>query len=156
MKQNGTTLVEVIVATAIFMVIVGTASYYHWSIVRQTGLDSYVNTFMQAAAEARNAAMAGRTHNGIIAPFGIHLENNRYVYFAGNQYVSGQEGNIATQLPSYLTLDYSRWPSQDIIFAADTGEITNFSPNQNQLIFRDNQNRQKTLLLNQYGVIESQ
>ncbi|TSC96092.1 MAG: Uncharacterized protein CEN88_398 [Candidatus Berkelbacteria bacterium Licking1014_2] len=154
--QKAVTLIELLITIAILTISVGLASYYHLGVIRSTSIDGYTNGFIQVINEARSSAIGGRTKNGSASDFGVYLENDGYTIFSGSTYAAGDNSNIKTPLPGYMTIDYSNLFGQSIIFTSLTGEIQSFDPAENQLIIKDNQGKQKNLTINKVGVIDIQ
>ena len=147
-KSRGFTLVELAVATSIFVTLLG---FITISLVRSQQTVSLTSTGEILVADLKQQqlkSMIGDTEGMPTSDsYGIHFDSNRYVLFHGLTYLSTDTSNAVINLESNMQFNSSGF---DIIFSKISGEIA--APAIVEL--QDNTNSKlKRINLNIYGTI---
>lgn len=130
MKQNGFTLLEVILTLAILSIISAIGFSYLGGFKSGADIEETANQIVGKLREAQGKAMAGEDNQR----WGVHFYNDNtdaslsyYEIFSGNDYVSGiiMERIYLTSLAADVIFDMpSVGQSIDIIFSKITGAPT--------------------------------
>lgn len=153
-KSEGFTLIEIIVVSAVVLILLAFASVNLFNIPTSSSIDATVDTVAEDLKTQQIKAMAGDTEGrGIPDKYGMYITPSSYTVFHGSTYNPNDTANFRSDLPAGYSLS-TTLPNSIVIFAAGSGEILNFSNNQNTITVKnDATGKQKTIFLNTYGTI---
>ena len=147
--QKGFTLIELIIVMAIFATLVGISTISLLNVKHKSTLNTVVNTFLADLKEQQIKAMVGDTEgSGVVYNYGIHFETSTYTLFHGT-YSSGGTGNFVVPLTDTVQFN-SFSQGNSIIFAKGSGEASGMTT---ITLIDTVDNNQKTITVNQYGVV---
>lgn len=149
---KGFTLVEVVVVMGLLSVLTGLAVINLLGSQREVVVDASSNTLIADLRTQQIKAMMGDDSGGSAAqPYGILFEANSYTLFAGASYSASDPNNFEVTTDG-LTID-STLPSDTVIFAKGSGEVTGFNVAQNTVTFTNSAGETTVLSINRYGVV---
>lgn len=153
-SQKGFTLIEVLIASSILILLIGLTTINLLHARSQSNLTATVDTLTADLKQQQLKAMAGdtegRTSND---DYGIYFGTNSYTLFHGT-YSPSDPSNHTIQLGDNIQISTVLFSNSQILFLKNSGEISNFDPNNNTITLTDTiNNRQKTITINRYGVI---
>ncbi|MBI4992268.1 MAG: prepilin-type N-terminal cleavage/methylation domain-containing protein [Candidatus Harrisonbacteria bacterium] len=147
-KQNGFTVVEVLIAIAVVSVLASLSVAYFNSFLARNELQNESLKVVDSLRRARGQSMARQEDS----QWGVHFESNKYVLFKGSSYSAADSYNEEITLPDVLTISTINLNGggSDVVFNKITGETLNFGTTtiQNDL------NESKNIVINSYGTIE--
>ena len=148
--QKGYTAIEVALVTGIVLILVGLSTSNLLKFQHTTQVSSTVNSFLADYKEQQIKAMVGDTEGSkAISDYGIHIETSSYTLFR-NTYGTA---NFTVNVPADIQLS-TTFPSSQIIFSKGSGNVSGFVNGQNTITIRNTaDNSQKTITINQYGVV---
>lgn len=149
MKNSGFTLPELLITMSIFIALTAIATIALANIKSKASLNATVTTLIADLKQSQLKSMAGDTEGRPVPDsYGIYLQSTSYTIFH-KAYNPADASNFTVNLGDNIRI--SNQPIT-LIFASGSGELV--SPT--SIILQDNQtNAQKTLLLNQLGVISA-
>lgn len=155
MKNQGFTLIEVIVILALFATIMALPMAFLWGFGRSDTVIAAAKQVISIIHEAQTNAVTGRSLDGAQpAQYGVHFESTYYVYFRGSSYNAADATNERTDLDPGLSFSSIQFPSQNIIFERPTGKVLGFNPSQNYVEITDtNTNITKRITISSLGAI---
>ena len=154
MKQRGFTLIEVLVAAAIFIFLSTLVSINLISIEPRISLNEQVSVISSDIRKQQLLSMTGGSDNSATSDFGVYLENNKYTLFAGSSYSAGQSKNIIVSLPTNTQITNITIPGSTIVFKKNLGEINNFVSGSNTFKVNNSiTNESKKITFNKLGII---
>lgn len=123
-RKSGFTLVEVVLVLSLMVVFFGLSALYSQTSQVRADLNAQASNFVGFLRLAQSSAEAGKGGTS----HGIHLENNKYVVFAGASYNQDDSANYEIVLPD--TIEISTFDlngaGDDIIFNAPNGETDEY------------------------------
>ena len=156
MKQRGFTLIEVLVAAAIFIFLSTLVSINLINIEPRISLNEQISVISSDIRKQQLLSMTGGSDSSSTSDFGVYLENNKYTLFAGSSYSAGQSKNIVVSLPANTQITNITIPGSTIVFKRNLGEINNFVNGSNTFKVNNSiTNETKTVTFNKLGVITS-
>jgi prepilin-type N-terminal cleavage/methylation domain-containing protein len=120
-SQRAFTLIEILVVTAIFAVIIALGLLMSMETFRGTTFRSERDTMIGVLTKARSRSMANIKQS----PWGVHYAgspNFTYTIFKGSTYVAGAATN--EDLPGNKDSTVTGWPVGDIVFSQLSGTTT--------------------------------
>ena len=146
-SDSGLTIVELLIAMAIFSILIAIPTISLVNVKHKTSVTSVVNTFIADLKEQQLKAMVGDTEGrGTTDNYGIHFTSTSYVLFHGT-YSAVEPTNFTVSLSD--TAQFNPIPS-DLIFTKGSGEIGGTAT----ITIKDSvDNNQHAITLNRYGVI---
>lgn len=155
--QKGFTLIELILVMSIFAVLAGIATVNLFSFQHKAQLDSTLNMFIADLKGQQTKAMAGYANGEAnVENYGINFDssNYRYVLFKGT-YSSSNTANFSVSYPNSIQIT-TTFPNSQLIFTKGSGELSGYATASATVTLQDTQNNeQKTIQFNRYGVITS-
>jgi prepilin-type N-terminal cleavage/methylation domain-containing protein len=153
--SKGLTLIEVIIVIGIIALL---ASFTGFSLIRSrntVSLDGVTATIANEIKSQQLNSMNGYTQAGVVNPYyGIYFENNRYILFHTLTYQNDAQGNYPVDLDSDNRFSVINLPYNQIVFASQSGEISNYDPVRNFVSVENvNSSQEKTLYFNHFGVV---
>jgi len=149
-NSNGFTLLEVLVAVAIFAIILGIA------IVTSRSFSNTVNLDNSGKIIGANIKLAKTRSVGALndTNYGVHFESDRIVVFAGDTFDAGDAANKAANLSDTVEIyDVSlNGGGPDLVFNRLTGTTDNFGTIGIRLV--KNPSETKQVVINQEGQID--
>jgi type II secretory pathway pseudopilin PulG len=150
----GITLIEVIIVIAILTTLFGLVFGNILNVRSTTTISTSVTTLIADLKNQQIKSMAGDTE-GRSSPdnYGIYISGPNYVLFHGQIYSASESANFDINADTGYQFT-TTFPGNQVIFASGSGEIVNFTENQNTIsVINTRTNEQKTIYINQYGVI---
>jgi len=154
MKKNaGFTLIEILITSAVMLILLGLSTLNFSSIQRKTTLSATVEVLLADLGQQQIKAMVGDTEGRPSTDtYGIHFLSASYTLFYGT-YSLANASNFLVTFPSgqQATTTFS---NSDVIFQKGSGEIVNYTATQSAITLRDTTTgEQKVIQLNRYGVV---
>jgi prepilin-type N-terminal cleavage/methylation domain-containing protein len=152
--QRGFTVIEILIAIAIFAIIIALPSMLLYGTSRTDNLNFAYKQVKNSIGEAQVLTVASRSTDGQNpAQYGIYITTNSYVLFSGSAYNPNSATNEVTTLPSGVQFTTIQIPNSTILFERVTGKISNYSSTQHTLVLTETNTQQtKTLTLSTLGV----
>lgn len=122
--NKGITLIEILVALAILIFIIGLVFVGYRYFERNTELEVSAQKIVSVLKTAQTKALASEDDS----PYGVHFEENQYVLFKGEIYWVGAEDNKFNQLSSRLRITEIslNGENSDIIFQKISGQTEQY------------------------------
>lgn len=155
MKNNkGLTPIEVLLVLSIIAVLYSISFLQTTKSRNKVVLDSSLSLLINDIKSQQSQAMDGYKLGGDVNNYyGVYFESNRYILFHSSTYQSGLSTNLAVNLDNGISFSQISLPNNQLVFASSSGEIQNFDPGRNSIVFSTNVGDQKTVFLNREGVI---
>jgi prepilin-type N-terminal cleavage/methylation domain-containing protein len=155
--NNGFSLIEVILVIVMLSALFGFVSVDYLKTRNRVSLDQTTQLLITDIKNQQLQMMAGKTNSlATNVPYGIYFEQNKYTLFHALSYASNDTHNFAINLDSDNQFTNINLPNFRIIFASTSGEIQNYNASQNTITISNiNNNDQKIITINKYGVITS-
>ena len=147
-KNNGLTLIEIIVAVGILVFISTIGLNAFSSFKKASDLSSGSDTVMTYLIQARSKTLSAE--NG--AQYGVHFESEKIVFFQGGSYIESDSQNQEIILPTTVEISsiILSGGGSDVLFKKLNGE----TDNDGTIILRLklNQTREKTVSIKKTGL----
>ena len=155
--RGGVTFVEIIVVIGILLTLIGIAAVSFVPTRGNISLDTAISELVTELKSQQIKAMSGDTEGrGTNDNYGIYFEQSRYTLFHGTSYSITEPSNVSIMLAGTIRISSVELPSSSIIFEMGEGNVAGFSSTQNSITLEDSiTGRQKTIIINRYGVITS-
>jgi len=153
--MKGFTLIELLLVMAIvsilFALIIGNLN----SLQQNTNQNASEELLLSDLKLQQLKSMSGDTgESGNFLPFGIYFGTNSYTLFRGATYNNLDSENFTIELSPNLTFTDVEFSSSQIIFAKNSGDISNFSPGNNTITITNSvTGKNSVITLNKYGAI---
>ncbi|MCJ7740184.1 type II secretion system GspH family protein [Candidatus Microgenomates bacterium] len=153
--QSGFTLVEVIVALAVFASLFAIVVINLLNVSLKATLSESIDTFNNNFKSQQLKAMVGDTEgNSIKENIGIYLATDKYIDFYGS-YKAQSSANLEIKFDDNIRLVNTSFPSSQIIFIGGNGEILGATGNNTITLQNTLSGEQKIITINKYGVVTS-
>lgn len=154
-EKKGLSLLEVIIVIALMLILISIASVGLSPIRGKVPLSTSVSVLVSDIKSAQIKAMVGDTEGRAAKDiYGIYFDTDSYILFHGLNYVPGEPSNSVIDLSAELAFESVLFPSRIITFASGSGEIVNFSQNNNSIVIKDAiTGEEKTVTVNRYGAV---
>ncbi|MFH1832605.1 MAG: hypothetical protein ABH816_00360 [Candidatus Levyibacteriota bacterium] len=154
-NKKGFSVVELIVVFGVTAIIFGLITFNLLRAQYSSSLNGQFLKFVADVREQQLKAMIGDTEGRSQSDdYGVRFEANRYILFHGSSYNANDPTNFIIYLDQNLEFSSTSLPGETIVFNKGSGEIAGFISGQNTLTLKNIQdNEQKTLTFNKYGVI---
>lgn len=147
-RQAGFTLIETLLVVGIITVLIGLSTIGISNMIPKTNSRA---TEAILLADIRQQQLNSQSGKGGTA-HGVVFGSGEYVLFTGSSYVPSDPANTVVPLDDQLTL-FTTLPSNQLIFAPLSGEPTNISAFQDQIVLTNTTtNTTYTLEINELGV----
>jgi type II secretory pathway pseudopilin PulG len=156
--QKGFSILEVILAMALLMIILGIATMNLMNGANRTYQNTAAQTLYADLRSQQIKAMNGDTQgSGITGAYGVYFQATQYILFRGNTYSSSNPTNFAIKIPDDVKFKNITFPNSQIIFASGSGAFANYTTNNatSAAITNVEGLGQKNITLNRFGVITS-
>jgi len=151
-QQSGFTLVEVLVVTALILVMFGLSAISLGQPQNNTDTLSSVDTLVNDLKTQQIAAMAGSTGSTTSQqPAGIFMQANQYTLFTGSSYSAGNSYNFVVTAPTGVTFS-TTLPSGTVIFNKGSGDVSGFTAGSNTITVTTGASS-KIITITRYGAI---
>ena len=156
-KQRGFTLPELLltlgILTILFSIIAISLSY----VDQRTASGTKASVITTDIKGQQIKAMTGEAGaSGTLSDQGIYFEQNRYVLFRGDTYNASNTTNFSIDLADNLEFSDISLPGGQMLFAATTGEVSNYDSILHTVTLRNTTNGEtKTITINSIGSIVS-
>ena len=145
MSAKGFTIIELLVVIGVFAILATLSTLSLTQAQHSSSINSTVNVLISDLKRQQDKAMIGDTEGrGTHSNYGIHFDSTDYVLFH-DIYNATDPNNFLVNLG--VTLNIST--GNDVIFAKGSGESTATTITLSDTV----SHQQKTLTINQYGVI---
>jgi len=145
-SKAGFTLIEILVIFAIFTVLLSLTTASFSTIERTDKLNSAISEITSILSLAQSQTISGNSLGGENP---LQFE----VYFEADRFTLLPE-DIPTELPKGIRIISINLPQGKIIFARVTGQVSNFDPEKNFLILKEERtNLEKKVMINKLGVV---
>jgi hypothetical protein len=137
------------------VLLLGLTTFNVFSSQNKQTLNSIVDQVVSDIKQQQLKAMVGDSEGRTAADvYGIHFDANQYVLFHGTTYTSGNTTNFAIPLESNVSFSNVLFSNSNLIFTQGNGKVSGFVQGSNSFkIVNSSNNGQKTITINQYGVI---
>ena len=143
------------VVVSIFSTLLGLITINLLNSKQRASFNSSIIQLVTDIKQQQTSAMSLDTQgaNGT-SNYGIYFGLANYTLFRGSQYVATDSANFVINLGDNVQFSSVWLPLSSIIFLRQSGEVSGFDPSLNTVIIKNTQNnQQKTLQINRYGVI---
>lgn len=122
--MNGYTLIEILIATAIIVLIAGLALAGLKTYKTSSELVGAAEDGISYLEDARAKTLASRN----ASQYGVHFEENRIVFFKGTIFVAADSNNIIQTFPASIEISSISLNSggSEVIFERLTGATNNY------------------------------
>ncbi len=154
MKNNaGFTLIEILIALAVMLILLGLTTLNFTSIQHKTTLASTIEVLLADLGQQQIKAMVGDTEGRVATDnYGIHFISTGYTLFY-RSYSATDAANFSVTMPTGQQVIASL-PESEVIFQKGSGDIVNYTATQSAVTLRDTTTgEQKVIQLNRYGVV---
>lgn len=154
-RRLGLTLIEVVIVIGLITIL---ASFTGFSFLRTRNVVSLDGVAANLETDIRSQqinSMNGFVQGGNSSPYyGIRFESNRYILFHSQTYSGSEPSNFAVNLDSDSRFSVINLPDSQLLFATQSGELSNFDPVRNFVTIENlNNQEQKTLYFNVFGTV---
>jgi prepilin-type N-terminal cleavage/methylation domain-containing protein len=149
------TLVEILVVMGILLVVFSMLTLNLPTLTYKANLSTSVDTFIADLRAQQLKAMVGDSEGVATASaYGVAFGTNTYTLFKGS--ASGSSTDYTASLGDQVIFSNVTFPSSKIVFSRLSGEVQSFTTGSNTLVIKNKANNdQKTITINQYGVVTS-
>ena len=153
--QDGFTLVELLVAIALFAMLSGLATVSLLSAQHKASLQSQIATLIADTKQQQIKAMQGDTDGRASPDYdGIHFATDSYTLFHGTTFNPDDSTNVTFPLDGHLQFNNITFPNDNLIFIPLSGEVYGYSDVTNTVTLQDpSNNQQQQLQFNYLGVL---
>ncbi len=147
-KNSGFTIIEIVLVLTILAILFGLSMLYYQTTQVRADLNAQVSNFVGLVRLAQSSAEAGL--NG--TPHGVHLEEDRYVIFAGDVYDADDPSNYEVVLPPTIAIDdyVLNDGGNTVLFSPPNGSTNDYGT----IVFLSDQiNQSKTITITNVGSI---
>jgi prepilin-type N-terminal cleavage/methylation domain-containing protein len=155
-KQRGFVFIELVVVMGILSLLLGIVIVNIGNVRSSASVNTTVTTFISDIKNQQTKAMTGDTEGrGIADTYSISIQPSQYILFHGQIYNPSDTTNFSVPIDATFQLS-TTFPSNTIIFATSSGQITNYISGQDTVVIRDPRtNEQKTIRFNKLGSVVS-
>ena len=119
--KAGITLIELLVSTAVIIVVVVLVMSGFNSFRESAQLNEAHSAILSALRDARSRTLSGNKN----IQYGVHFETNQIVLFSGSSYSSGSSSNEPYAIPSLARISsINLGGSSDVVFTRLTGSAS--------------------------------
>jgi type II secretory pathway pseudopilin PulG len=147
LAKKGFTVIELIIVMGMMVTLTGMITINLLTSQRLATLSATTMVLKSDLKQQQLKAMDGDNSNGDPSNHGIHFESNKYILFR-NVYNSSDTTNFVVNLESNINFI----TTGDLIFAKGSGQSSGMSA----ITLQDSFNNQKTLTINDMGVVISE
>lgn len=157
MRNQGFTLIEVIVVLGVLATLMAFASINVLQLQRHTHVQTVMAMLAADLYEQRQKSMTGDTQGrGVTDTYGIFFETTQYVLFHGNSYATASADNVVISVPAPIQVSGTTLSGSTIVFAKGSGEVSGYALGADSITLANTANtEQVTLKVNRYGTITS-
>lgn len=153
-KQNGTTLVELLLVMAIVGVFVQLVMPNFFRSQQRSSLGQAKEGFIRDVRTHQLAAQSGKTSaSGASTVYSVRIEAHRYVLFEGDTFVASDPSNTVVALDSILALS-TTIPNQTLTFSRISGDVVGYEAGSDTVTITNTQTGDSVIMqINRRGVI---
>lgn len=152
-KNNGFTLIEIIIVIAILIILVAIPITSYYSIQKKSDLDNGAQEFVSILKVAQNKTLSSDNNS----QYGVYFDNsvfpNKYILFKGSSYAQRDayydQIHFLPQSIEYLLIDFNG--GSEIVFDKLTGMTQ--EPGSVSLKLKTDTNQNKTVYISSIGTI---
>ena len=151
-NSKGFTLIEILLTISLITI---ASVLLLVNITRPKGIadiKSTENLIYTTIKEAQITAMAGSASD-----YGVHFEQDRFIFFEGSTFTSGDPNNLETTLNNNLTINFIDPPiGNNIVFSQLSGEVRGLTLGQSVSfeLKESNTNESKVFTITSLGAID--
>lgn len=155
--HKGFTFIELLIVLAILSILIGFVVINLRGAQNQASISTVVPVIISDIKSQQMKAMTGMTDDSnTTTSHGIYFTSDRYVLFEGDSYQANTASNFTVTLAPNLRFESILFPSSQVVFSQQSGEVSNFSAGNNTITLRNtNDNKTRTITINELGVITS-
>lgn len=155
-KSGGFTYIEVIVVLGIVTTLFAIGSVVLFRSQQHTARAATVDVLIADLKSQQMNAMSGSLEGGgSNERYGVKMLSNSYVLFRGSEY-NASDAHNRTIVPEDGSTFSTTFPTNVVVFEKGSGEIISFISGADSITATSpNTTDQKTIRLNQYGVVVS-
>jgi prepilin-type N-terminal cleavage/methylation domain-containing protein len=142
--RPGFTLIEVLLVIGLIGFLVALAIPFYQGFQVSSELDNTVHGLVQTLRFAQAEAMASKGFQ----PWGVHIEEKRFVLFQGSEYRSNDPFSEETAMPGVLSLQSEY---KDVVFDRVTGTTAMAG----KIVISSNTNESHVIIINNLGVVNA-
>lgn len=147
-KNSGFTIIEIVLVLTILAILFGLSMLYYQTTQVRADLNAQISNFVGLTRLAQSSAEAGL--NG--TSHGVHLDEDRYIIFAGDIYDADDPSNYEVVLPPTITIDeyVLNDGGSTVLFSPPNGSTNDYGT----IVFLSEQiNQSKTITITNAGSI---
>lgn len=154
LNQAGFTLVELLVVMGVFVTLFAVSTVALTGLIPKANVVTTHQTLLSDLKNQQLKAMVGDTNgSGDGSAYGIHLEPDRYILFVGPAYIPDSIENIEVLLAPGLLIQENTFPSSNIIFLQNSGEISGFDELNSSFKLVNSTGEEHLIDINKLGVV---
>jgi prepilin-type N-terminal cleavage/methylation domain-containing protein len=151
-EQSGFTLVEMLVVTAIILILFGLSLVGLRQPQTNTNSLSAIDTLVNDLKTQQMAAMSGATGSSSSQqPVGIFIQSNQYTLFTGASYSAGDSYNYVYTPPTGVSFS-TNFPSSTVLFSKGDGAVSGFTAGSNTITVTTSAGN-KVITITRFGAI---
>lgn len=143
--KDGFTLIELLVVMGLFAILFGFGTLSFLNLQKSANTISIRDQLIADLKGQQAKSINGATSNGLPTTHGIYIGSNRYVLFSGATFNPAENSNFTVEVPSGYSLSTS-FANNQIIFNSISGEINNYSSNNNAIFINSVANNNQSPL----------
>lgn len=151
---KGFTLIELILVMAIMAILLSFATINLLRPQEQASLESVGNALISDLRAQQLKALAGETNGTTGTVFGVNFSPTKYTLFRGVSFDPADPGNLDVDTGTAISIT-TTFPNATVAFSPVTGEVAGFVPGANTITLTSGPGGQRTITLNELGVIIS-
>lgn len=152
-NHKGFSLLELIVSITIVSILFALVIINLLNVKQKASLSTSIDTLITDIRNQQLKAMVGDTEGqSSMSNLGIYFATDRYTLFHGN-YSPTDPSNFTITLGDNIVFGNISFPSSQVVFASKSGEVIGVTGNQTIVVQDSQEQEQKTLTVNKFGVI---
>lgn len=155
-SKRGFVFIELVVVLGILSLLLGLVIISISNLRPSAAIDTTITTFITDLKNQQTKVMVGDTEGrGVSDNYSVYIQPSSYTLFHGVTYSALDATNFTVAVDASLQLS-TTFAGNKIVFATNSGEITNFVPGQDSITIRDSSTgKQTTIQINKYGAVTS-
>lgn len=153
-NETGVSLIEIVIAIALFAIIIGASIPMYRNVYTKNDLDTNVSKLLKTIRLTQSRAMNGEGND----KYGLYLDMssvpNKYVVFKGSSYDPNNAANESYDLSTHITfsnIDLNNG-GQELIFEKYSGNTDKYGT----IMLKDPSGEELTIVVNEIGSTDVQ